>query len=294
MAKHLRPKIGPRDIDILSAIDRCPLTVQQLLKLSQTFEHPFTSSGDLRRRLRILTKASLLSHWTYAIATAGRCPEYFKLSRDGYRQLYGQNAPLPKRRHFEAIRPAHHHHTNSLAEMIVHLSVLSRKHNCRIESYARENSVCLKAEPFTVYPDAAFVIRRADNQTFPFCVELDNGTERIRSKHDVESIERKLRSYDAHQSQFGKFDRDRYLVLFVTTRSQQRLQHMLDLANAVMQQRQRTVFIGTDLTTFLNGDPFRDAMFCDHRRLKRTLIPRFKPALKTKRNVKREVESVVS
>lgn len=296
MAKKYQPKIGPRDIEILSSIDRCPLTVQQLLKLSQTFARPFGSCADLRRRLRILGQAGLLSHWPYAIATTGRCPEYFKLTRNGFRLLYGERVKLPKRRHFEAISAGHHHHTSSLADMVVHLSLLATEHGCQIESYARENSVCLKAEPFTVFPDAAFVIRRADGQTFPFCVELDNGTERIRSRHDVESIERKLRAYDAHQAQFRKFDRDRYLVLFVTTRSERRLDHILQAASAVMQQPQRTVFIGSSLQQLLQCDPFIDSVFRDHRGLRRTLIPKFNNRLNSKQtiqNIPQKPESVI-
>ena len=256
MAKTLHARIGPRDFDILFAVDRCPLTSAQLFKLSTTFIQPFSEVGDLRRRLRKLRAIGLLKSWPYAIASDGRSPHYFKLSQDGYRFLHGDDVILPKRRFFEAVRPGHHHHTMCLADLIVHLTVIARKAGDRIEQFARENSVCLKCDPFTIYPDAAFVIRRSDGQTFPFCVELDNGTERVRSKQDVESIERKLRGYDAHQSEFDKFDANRYLVLLVTTRSDQRLQHMLDLAAMVMKEPGRTVFIGATLDAILSTDPF--------------------------------------
>ena len=55
---------------------------------------------------------------------------------------------------------------------------------------------------------------------------LDNGTERIRSPQDVESIERKVRGYDLHQSSTPSFDHGRFVVLFVTTRSSDRLVHI--------------------------------------------------------------------
>ena len=45
------------------------------------------------------------------------------------------------------------------------------------------------------------------------------------------------RKFDAH-------DPDRYLVLFITTRSKQRLQYILDVAAEVMTQPQRRVFVG--------------------------------------------------
>ncbi len=279
MAKTLSLRIGPRDTELLQNLDRCPLTAEQLFQLSRASGQPFANLADLRRRLRQLKKARLVNCWPYAIATTGRSPLYFKLTRDGFRFLYGEDHSLPRRRHFEAINPGHHHHTLALSKLLVHLCTNAAKHGHVVEQYARENSVKLRAEPFTIYPDGAFVLRRSDGKSFPFCIELDNGTERVRSKQDVESIERKLRAYDAHQSQFATFDADRYLVLLVTTRSKQRLDNMLNLASSIMQQPQRTVFMGANLDDLLTVDPFETAAFVDHRHLQRTLIPR---ATKTK------------
>jgi len=94
------------------------------------------------------------------------------------------------------------------------------------------------------------------------------------SKCAERQIERKLRAYEAHQSQFTKFDPNRYLVLIVTTRSLFRLQHILQLASSVMRHPGRTVFVGASLSSCLDIDPFTDAIFVDHRGLKRTLVPR--------------------
>ena len=274
MAKRLTTTIGPRDIELLTALDRCPLTVAQLCRLSQTFEQPFGNEHLLRRRLRRLAKSELVRSWPYEVASLGRSQHYFKLTRGGYRLLYGEDVALPKRRYFEAIAAGHHHHTQSLAEFLVQLLVTGHQQGVEVRHFARENSVCLKADGFTLYPDAAFQLVTPDQRSFNFCLELDNGTERIRSRQDVESIERKLRGYDAHQSQFEALDPARYLVLFVTTRSQVRLQHILDLAGMVMQNPQRTVFVGVDLETFLNtDDPFTEAVLTDHRSLKRTIVP---------------------
>ena len=264
--------VGTRDTEIMMALDRCPLTTQQLLRVSETFQRPFTDVNNLRRRLRRLSAAGYLRSWPYAVATNGRSPYYFKLSRTGYRLLYGADSPLPKRRQFEAISPAHHHHTFCLAGFIVHLVRQAHRAGATIEHFARENSVQFEAGPYTLRPDCSFVIRYRD-RTFPFVVELDNSTERVRSKLDTESIERKLRGYDAHQAKFDKFDPNRYLVLFITTRSEQRLQNILRLATEVMQQPQRTVFVGSSLNTFLASDPFREPVLQDHRGLKRCLVP---------------------
>lgn len=287
MTKTFNTKIGERDIELLTAIDRCPLTPAQLCKLSETFESPFNDEGNLRRRLRKLASAELVQCFPYAVAGDGRSPRYYKLTRDGYRLLYGQNALLPKRRYFQAISPGHHHHTNCLAETIVHLSITANKNNCEVIHFSRENSVKLQADPFTLYPDSAFVIRRDDGRTFSFVVELDNGTERVRSKQDVESIERKLRGYDAHQSKYDKFDPDRYLVLFITTRSENRLQYILDLAAEVMSQPQRRVFVGVELSRLLSADPFQVPVFTDHRGLKRQMIPASEPDADTSKTTER-------
>lgn len=274
MPKQFTAKIGPRDIEILLALDRTPLTPAQLCDLSQTFLAPFQSEDNLRRRLRALTTSGLIRSWPYAIATEGRSPKYYKLTRDGYRLLYGADIALPRRRYFEEISHGHHHHANSLAACIVQIAVCGHRQGIVLQHFARENSVKLKTDGFTLFPDCAFQIVTPDNQAFHFVVELDNGTERVRTKQDIESIERKLRGYDAHQSQYGAGDPNRYQVVFVTTRSERRLRHILDLAGLVMCNPQRTVFLGCTLQSLAVSDPFRDVVFEDHRGLKRMLVPR--------------------
>ncbi len=143
-----------------------------------------------------------------------------------------------------------------------------------------------------MYPDCAFRFETPDDRGFNFLVELDNETERVRTKQDVESIELKFRGYDAHQSQFAANDPNRYVVLFVTTRGDGRLRNIISLADAVMSNRHRTVFIGAGLDTLRAHDPFHDAIFEDHRGLMRTLIPQFKPEWKSKESVK-HVDSTV-
>jgi len=273
MPKRFSTKIGSRDLDILTAIDRTPLTPAQLCKASQTFSVPFHDEHNLRRRLRRLTEAGLLKSWPYAIVSNGRSPQYFKLTREGYRLLYGEGAALPRRRYFEEVSHGHHYHTSYLADVVVHLAVTGHRQGIALRHFARENSVKLEAAGFTMYPDCAFQLVNVDGRTFNFVLELDNGTERMRSKQDVESIERKVRGYDAHQSQFAADNPNRYLVVFVTTRSTYRLPKIMNLANAFMQNRQRTVFIGCDFVTLLNSDPFSESVFVCHRSLRRTIIP---------------------
>ncbi|QDT64082.1 replication-relaxation family protein [Calycomorphotria hydatis] len=280
MPKKFSTRIGPRDLELLTALDRSPLTPAQLCRLSATFAQPFHDENNLRRRLRLLSDSGLVRSWPYALINDGRAPCYFKLTRDGYRLLYGVDAPLPRRRYFEEINHGHHHHTFALAELIVHLAVQGHRQGIELCHFARENSVKLEADGFTLYPDCAFQLRSKDGGPhandscrFNFTVELDNGTERVRSTHDIESIERKLRGYDRHQGQFEARDPRRYMVLLITTRSAQRLEHMLSVADAVMHNRQRTCFLGCTLSEWLEGNLFREPLLRDHRGLRKTLIP---------------------
>ena len=273
MTKKINFKIGQRDLDLFTSLDRCAMTARQLCRLSETFSTAFTDEDNLRRRLRTFVNANIVKKFPYAIASDGRTPSYYKLTREGYRLLYGENAAMPKRRYFEAISPGHHHHTNSLAELIVHLCVTAHQNDCRVLHFARENSVKLVAEPFTLYPDAAFVIERSDGRRFSFVVEFDNGTERVRSKQDVESIERKVRGYYAHQARFSAHDPERYLVLFITTRSEQRLDYVFKTTEEIAAKNSRRVVVGCCLNQFLSADPFEIPSLIDHRGLRRTVVP---------------------
>ena len=273
MPKRFNTNIGIRDLQILTAVEQTPITVAQLCRLSAVFDSPFRDEHNLRRRLRKLTSSGLLRSWCYAIVSEGRSPQYFKLSRDGYRLLHGSDANLPNRRFFEEVSHGHHQHTFALAETIVRLSSAAKQQGIELRHFARENSVKLQAGGFTMYPDCAFQLFTKQRETFHFVVELDNGTERVRTRHDVESIERKIRGYDAHQSQYAANDSGRYIVIFVTTRSEERSRHILQLADTVVQNRQRTVFVGCSLDALLQFDPFVDAIFSDHRGLKRRLLP---------------------
>src|SRR5437660_8492100 len=115
-------RITPRDLDILKALERTPLTARQLLKLSETFALRFTSERKVRLRLQALGSAGQVRQGRY-VALAGRgagTPKYYLLSPLGFRLLH-DDATAPRRRHaFEAVGIAREHHTHALAEFIVH------------------------------------------------------------------------------------------------------------------------------------------------------------------------------
>ena len=271
--KKFPVRIGPRDFEVLASLDLIPLSVRQLLQLSETFEDPFPDEATLRRRLRQLQRAGLIASWRYATASAGRSPSYFRLTRTGFRFLYGDDHPEPNRRFFEPLAPNHHQHTFCLADFVTKILVSAHRQGVSLRQFAREGAVCLEAAGFRVFPDAAFRLCTQDGRVFNFVVELDRGTERVRSRQNVESIQRKLQAYDAHQATFEATDPSRYLVLFITTRSAARTQRILDLAAETMSNPHRTVFLAAGLSEVLACDPLQDPAFRDHRGLHRCLLP---------------------
>lgn len=274
MAKSPALKIGPRDEEILAALEMSPFTAAQLLALSETFVRPFSDEHSVRRRLRKLAVRGLVRSFPYAVASLGRSPSYYKLTQPGYRYLHGVTATMPHRRYFEAIADAHHHHTQALSAFLVHLLVSARKGGVAVRGFARENSLTLETATTTLRPDCAFQLVAGDGRAYNFVVELDNGTERVRSPLDAESIERKIRGYDQHQSEMEAYDPARYVVLFVTTRSQVRLQGMLDAARRLLRNPKRRLILGVALADFLASDnPLVTACFHDALGRSTSLIP---------------------
>src|SRR6267142_4637579 len=79
--------VTPRDIDLFQALDRCPLTVRQLLKLSATFVYPFTTERRVQERLHRLCAAGRVRRWLYATAGRGAL-SYYTLSLRGFQVLH--------------------------------------------------------------------------------------------------------------------------------------------------------------------------------------------------------------
>lgn len=262
-------RLPHRDLEIFTALNRCPLTARQLFKLSETFALPFTDEHRVRERLLLLATSGRVRRWPYA--TAGRgAPNYYKLSRLGYRLLCGDEASPPSKRAFSRVGISRQHHTRALADFIVHTAVLAHRAGICFDGFCRENSVRLAAGDDSVFPDCAFQLLPGDGREFSFFVELDNSTERIHTEKDVESWQRKLRVYDRFQRRCGR----RFRVLIVTTRSQLRLDHLLAAAAEVLQNDSRSLFYGIHLDDFLRlTDGLRSACFRDHNGRGQALVP---------------------
>lgn len=135
-----------RDLDILLALDRCPLTIKQLFELSATFPgRGFGSIRSVQDRLHKMRDAGWVRCWPYAFANRGAPPLYFKPTLLGYRLMHGEDVAPPTKRHFSEIGVARHHHTHSLAEFLVQTLRAANRRGLRLENFYRENtrdSVC--------------------------------------------------------------------------------------------------------------------------------------------------------
>lgn len=156
MAKRDSIRIGPRDMELLQALDVLVLTPAQLQKFSATFAEPFPDETTIRRRLRRLKAAGLVRSFPYAFSASGQSPSYWKLTQSGFRFLYGDDVELPKRRVFEALSPGRHHHTQCLSDLVIHLLLLAQRDGLRFQQLTREGSVKIETPTFTLYPDFGF------------------------------------------------------------------------------------------------------------------------------------------
>ncbi len=185
-----------RDLEILTALDRCPLTAEQFLKLSQTFAVPFTDERRVRERLQQLVAAGRVRRWLYATAGRGALG-YYTLSRLGHLLLRGDEEAAAARRAFGPVGIARQFHTLRLADFIVHTATSAHRAGLKLSGFYRENAFRLTVGQESLYPDCAFQLVTPSGFPFSFFVELDNSTEAIRSDKDRESWQRKLRLYDA-------------------------------------------------------------------------------------------------
>jgi protein involved in plasmid replication-relaxation len=272
-----------RDIDLLTSLVMAPLTTAQLLKLSQTFAAgPFRSPRTLLDRLQRLAAGGFVRRFPLAIAPAqgGGVPHYYKVTPAGLRLIYGEEARPPSKQFFAPVAVARHHHTHCLSEFLVTTAVAAHKRGFRMHDVHPENTLVLDINGEQLIPDARFDLLGIPGR-YRLLIEQDCSTETIRSaKHD-DTIQRKLRLHDAHQDQTA----ERHRVVFVSSRSRERLANILNAAATVVRNPERTLFLGVYLPDYVNAcDPIWDPLFLDHRGRRHALPP----------NVFRSIDSVAS
>lgn len=262
-----------RDIDLLTALVMSPLTVGQLLKLSQTFAAgAFPSQRTLLDRLQRLRLGGWVRRWPLAIARrGGGAPDYYKITPQGLRLLYGEEARPPTKQFFAEVAIARHHHMSCLAEFLVHTVVAAHARGFRIVDVHPENTFVADINGEIIVPDHRFDLVNREGERYRYLVELDNSTETIYSpRHEQDTWHRKIRLHEAYQDQCD----ERHRVVVVTTRSRARLDNIMSAAARLVRNPQRTLFIGTYLPDFqLSADAAREACFVDHRQRNLALVP---------------------
>ena len=253
--------VTPRDRDLFEALDRCPLTVRQLLKLSVTFAYPFTTERRVQERLQYLCEAGRVRRWFYATAGQGAL-SYYTLTMLSYRLLHGEDAASPSRGVFEPVGLSRQPHTQALADALVHLFVCARAAGIAVEDFKRENSLRLNCAEENLFPDGAFRLVGADGRSFAFFLELDNSTESIRSQTSIDSWQRKVRFYERYQDS----KTERFRVLAVTTGGEARIRNLLACAASLARNPQRSLIYGISLDAFLTDrEAVTAACFRNHR-----------------------------
>jgi len=107
--------IQSRDRTLLTDLLQTPLDAEQIRRLSQTYCNPFNDVELVRRRLR---DAGFVVDHTYQTESAGQL-KYYKLAREGYRLVCGQDKALPSQRYFNPVSPSLQRHTRRLADFLV-------------------------------------------------------------------------------------------------------------------------------------------------------------------------------
>ena len=251
--------VTPRDRDIFQALDRCPLTIRQLLKLSALFAYPFTTERRVQERLQRLCAAGRVRRWTYSTAGRGAL-SYYTLSPLGFRLLHGGDTAA-RRGLCEPVGVARQAHTQALAETLVHLQLGAHAADVPIEEFRRENALRLQVGDASLFPDAAFVLCPDPETRYSFFVEIDNRSETVWPGATPDSWGRKVQFYERLQDA----EDDRFRVLMVTTGSQERLRNMLRCAADAAHNPRRSLVYGITLADLLRAaDPVAEACFQNH------------------------------
>jgi len=271
----LHRHITARDQEILAALFKCPLTVEQLRKASNTFVLPFQSPRRVRRRLHVLVAMGHTQRFRYATSSEGSSPYYYKLTLAGLRLLLGKDAKPPTTGFLKEISIGHHEHTQHLADFIVHTLVAAKTRSVALTDLCGENTVRLEVGGENLFPDCCFRLVDPKGQPWNFVVELDCSTETVRSAKNLESWQRKVRLYE----QFQDSRQSRFRVLVLTTKSRQRRDHILRVASEEAKNRGRLIFYGAYLPDYLAAiDPISGTCFLDHNAAPVALVPGFAAA----------------
>ena len=277
MPKKRPFKLLPRDEEVFAVLEHTPLTIKQIMKISQTFSERFKDKDNLGRRMRQLRSNGYVKSWSYGFPTNGRSANYFKLTPKSFRYV-GDVDDMPSPTYFSEVQ--NHKHTVKLADFIVHLMVLAHRAGFEIRNLTRENSVSLSLEGIndsegTMNDDAKILVRPdlgfeliVNGRPFRFFVEIDNGTERgiVSSRIDA-----KIRGYLAYARSLPSDQQ--FSVLWVATKSEIRAANLVMRSAQYVQSQKQTLFYGATLDAFCQSmDLENDRIWLDVQSRRRSMI----------------------
>jgi len=259
----------PRDLELLTIIGRTSPTLQQLLKVSSTFDRPFTSLDTLRLRMTKLAATGWLQKFRFATTGPGAV-NYYRLTPAGYRRVVGLKAKLPSKSHFRPISLGLQSHFQALSEFLIHFHVGAHRAKCVVNQFFPENDLVLRLDGERQLPDAAVQLLAPHGHSLNFLIEFDNGTEPVCSGRERDSIQKKVRFYERYQDRCDH----RFRVLFVTAKQSQRHLHITALARQLAGNANRCLIYSVSLPSFVSAeDCLRTPLFLDHRGRLQPLVP---------------------
>ncbi len=243
-----------RDDDIMIALTRCPLTAEELLKLSQTWSQPFTSLRRVQERMKNLTTAGQLHSWRYATTGQGGARLYYKLTLEGFRTvMQDDEMEPPTKRFFQELKPGRHRHQQALSQFIMQTYIAAHYRGIEIIDFHPENTYRIECGERPLFPDARFTLALPNGNKFTYCVELDNSTERIFSYKENDSITSKMQRYLVDM--VGSPD---YRVLFVVTGAKERKKNIIEVARQLTGRKDFVPFYVVSLDDYLSE---QDSLF---------------------------------
>ena len=266
MSNKNRINSQQRTEQILAALTVCQLDAAQLLKLSQTFDEPFNGKLYVLRKMNKLKKNGLVYEYTFP----DRC-KYWKLSREGYRHVYGPDKPIPtKPSVYRAIRPAVERHARRLADLLVQSQLAAFRSGAEIMYLYGDHQCSLKHDGATKVPDAIVGLKLRGRKTYTIVFELDCGTEPVYSQKSRDSLDQLIRFYLAHEASHDTS----YRVVTVFERATVRVEHFLDRVEQNSQDSRRRVIKAVTLDRLLAyQNPLQEPILLDYDRQVSAMLP---------------------
>jgi hypothetical protein len=224
----------------------------------------FRDERRVRERLQTLAEARFVRAFP-ATQGVGGPVNWYKPTAEGFRccSVHGAETPLPHRSRFEAIPPSRFQHTQALAEIIVHSLVAAHRDRCTVPYFQGDGEARINVASHTFYPDCFFQFALVGKQ-FNAYFEIDQSTESIDSNTE-QTIRTKLLNYEAYQDSlvaWWKGQQERgprpYFRAVFLTRSQERANHILWLAQSCARNADRHLVYAATQETFL-AEPRRSA-----------------------------------